>query len=47
MKLPQTVLLLFVSDMDRSCQFYCQGLGFEMTRRWEPDAYQLCFESKK
>ncbi|MDA0841679.1 MAG: VOC family protein [Planctomycetota bacterium] len=37
MKVSQTAPLLFVSDIVESSQFYCNGLGFEMTSKWEPD----------
>ena len=33
----QTVPLLSVSDIAESCSFYCDGLGFEMTREWRTD----------
>ncbi len=26
-----------VEDMQRSIRFYVDGLGFEITHRWEPD----------
>ena len=26
-----------VSDLDRSLRFYCDGLGFEMKRKWIDD----------
>jgi len=35
--LEQTVPLLLVRDLPRSCDFYCRGLGFEIDRRWEPN----------
>lgn len=37
MKVQQTVPLLFVSDIINSRKFYGDGLGFEITERWEPD----------
>lgn len=33
----QTVPLLLVSDIAQSCVFYCDGLGFEVIDKWEPD----------
>ena len=32
----ELVPLLFVSDMARSVAFYCQGLGFDLVKKWEP-----------
>ena len=37
MNLQQTVPLLLVTDIARSAQFYCDGLGFQLLRRWEPE----------
>ena len=37
MRVQQTVPLLLVSDISASREFYCRGLGFEVTRKWEPD----------
>ena len=31
----QTVPLLLVSDLEKSREFYCDGLGFQLTSRWE------------
>jgi uncharacterized glyoxalase superfamily protein PhnB len=33
MHVQQTVPLLFVTDIVRSCAFYCDGLGFEISNR--------------
>jgi len=37
MNVKQTVPLLYVSDIDASRHFYCDGLGFEIAQSWEPD----------
>ena len=37
MKVQQTTPLLFVTDIIKSLEFYCDGLGFDMTQKWEPD----------
>ncbi len=36
-KVQQTVPLLFVSEISESHEFYCDGLGFDMAGKWEPD----------
>ena len=36
MRLQQTVPLLLVSNIAQSNSFYCDRLGFESTRTWEP-----------
>ena len=36
-KVQETVPLLFVSDITQSIEFYCEGLGFEMTSKWNPN----------
>lgn len=33
----ETVPLLYVTDIEQSCRFYCDGLGFEMAAQWQPD----------
>jgi len=35
----QTVPLLLVADINRSRDFYCDGLGFEITKKWEPEGH--------
>ena len=37
MKLERTVPLLMVSEIERSREFYCDGLGFDIANKWEPD----------
>ena len=36
LKLKQTVPLLFVTDIDQSVKFYCEGIGFSIKSKWEP-----------
>ncbi len=36
MRLQKTVPLLFVSDIEASVDFYCEGLGFSIKSKWEP-----------
>lgn len=36
-KVQQTVPFLWVSDISKSIPFYVDGLGFEMTQKWEKD----------
>ena len=36
-KVNETVPLLFVSDITQSREFYCEGLGFEMRSKWDPN----------
>ena len=33
-KVQEAVPLLFVSEITQSIEFYCEGLGFEMTSKW-------------
>ena len=33
----QAVPFFMVEDMQKSLRFYVEGLGFEITHRWEPD----------
>ena len=33
----ELVPLLFVEDLSRSADFYCNRLGFEMKLKWEPE----------
>ena len=33
----QAVPFFMVEDMQKSVRFYVDGLGFEITRRWQPD----------
>src|SRR5689334_2011718 len=33
----QAVPFLWVHDLDASCRFYVDGLGFRMTRQWRDD----------
>lgn len=35
MNLQQTVPLLLVSDLERSREFYCEGLGFDLAQKWD------------
>ena len=37
MNVKQTVPLMYVSDIDASCRFYCDGLGFSLDQKWEPN----------
>jgi lactoylglutathione lyase len=37
MNVKEVVPFLHVSSMERSIQFYIDGLGFEMRNKWEPD----------
>jgi uncharacterized glyoxalase superfamily protein PhnB len=37
MNVRQTAPLLFVSNIVESRRFYCDGLGFEVTQKWEPE----------
>ena len=34
----QAVPFFHVKDIEASLRFYVDGLGFTMTRRWEPDS---------
>ncbi len=36
-KVQEAVPLLFVSEITQSIEFYCEGLGFEMTSKWNPN----------
>lgn len=33
----EVVPLLFVEDIQRSVEFYCGALGFDLIQKWEPD----------
>lgn len=37
MNVQQTVPLMYVADIEASRQFYCDGLGFALDQKWEPD----------
>ena len=37
MKVHQTTPLLLVRDILESRKFYCKGLGFNVTQKWDPD----------
>jgi catechol 2,3-dioxygenase-like lactoylglutathione lyase family enzyme len=37
MNVTQAVPFFWVHDMDRALQFYVEGLGFTLKKRWQPD----------